>query len=1775
MSSKLNYVDLNLRPSCFLPVNNLTYRRPNLQFRGSCVWRRRKLKSPPKFTLSNRLGPSIFSALDDLSQALLSLFPSVNSLDLIAPALGFASGLALYFFHLKSSRDFAVSHIGSWILFTSPTPFNRFVLLRCPSLSFQGSELLQDVNENLVKEDRHFVKLNSGRIQIKEPAGVFEGKLLYQRVCVPTDDGGVISLDWPANLDLTEEPGMDTTLLLVPGTTEGSMDNNIRMFVYESLKHGCFPIVMNPRGCAGSPLTTARLFTAADSDDICTAVQFINRARPRTTLMGVGWGYGANMLTKYLAEVGERTPFTAATCFDNPFDLEEATRSSSHHIAADQKLTDGLIDILRSNKELFYGRAKGFNVEKALSAKSLRDFESAISIVSYGFESTEEFYAKASTRQLVGNVKVPLLFIQSDNGTVPVFSTPRNSIAENPFTSLLLCSCLPSSMLIRSWYHQLAIEWLTAVELGLLKGRHPLLKDLDVTINPPKGALNGYSVDPIRDMLEESDTAANFHLRSRRYLEKELNFGGLRWQEENNRDVSQQNTSVDVQPVKEEGDNPVNTERGQVLQTAQMVMNMLDVTMPGTLADEQKKKVLSAVEQGETLMKALQGAVPEYVRGKLTAAVSEIVQTQGTKKIGEIHNVPSKGNSRVQETLGGLSNSEVVSNDTHPSKQAKGVDDPPGDSVNNQPDMEKTGGELEPELQPTQNLQKSVDPGYSQSGSNHAGDISSPERKDGNKLENNHVKSDILKKKAAQFSDFEETGERGVNLNHHNGSKMAGGTEEGICEQDGMSQGSGIAHMKVEEVNDTQNNEDKKRILSSIGIEESLSNSKPFPESPSMEKKGNGNEKNEDNDMQPATNHSKRGSIKSEETSPSLPPTSNTPSISVSQALDALTGFDDSTQMAVNSVFGVLENMITQLEEDKHDKNDENEDKNEDGKPGSTSEIHSSNANKYKLEAEEECKIELSSQSDLSCIHPVSNFHENCAESHQEGSKGWNENKLTQNPISSFNNTIADSNRINHVYKEDKREKHHFSGPKYLVYNSDKVRHVCNIPLYVTVDPYGDSMYNEYLRKYLLSRIPTTKSLDLDTTTDLLLDYFPEEGQYKLLDQSENNRSYADDGTTDVGLDGNSQAILSPDQANDTDTFIEPSYVILETKKEQEPVGEYETINTCNKKDELIPSKSLDLVQLIKNIILDSLKVEVGRRLGSPDMEAMESNLAQDLEKVADTVSLAVEHSKEVNLCLENKDTASGKVGTLDAEHVIRAISYAVQDASYLRKVLPVGVIVGSSLAALRKYFNVATLHDNDHSEAENVREKFYDKMVDVRDNHKYFDKKNQYFDIDSSVSSGKEKGDVENDDRVMVGAVTAALGASALLVHQQIKEPYKSGNISEVSSRFPNEKENHEAECGKFEETVPEKSQSNIVSSLAEKAMSVAAPVVPTKSDGEVDQERLVAMLADLGQKGGILKLLGKIALLWGGIRGAMSLTDRLISFLHIADRPLFQRILGFICMVLVLWSPVVIPLFPTLVQSWAAQNSTGIAKYACILGLYTAVMILITLWGKRIRGYENPLKQYGLDLTSSQKLNDFLMGLIGGAILISLMHYINTLLGCACLSWPLGLTPASPDAMSWIKVYARMIIQACRGIVTAIGIAITEELLFRSWLPEEITVDLGYHRAIIISGFAFSILQRSPRAIPGLWLLSLALSGIRQRNDGSLSIPIGIRAGMLASNFILQTGGFLAYNSNSPLWLTGSYPYQPFSGAVGLVLSLLLALTFYPRQPLREKKISGAIQE
>ncbi|PHT75802.1 hypothetical protein T459_19324 [Capsicum annuum] len=1768
-------------------------------------WKHRRLKMNHLAVVAIRnLNPM---PLENMFQHIVAQFPSVNSLDLIAPALGFISGFALYLSQSQTSVKLLETSVsddfGEWILFTSPTPFNRFVVLRCPSISLQDSELLEDANERLVKEDRHFVRLDSRKIEVRDYENCDDDeKLVYQRVCLNTGDGGVVSLDWPANLDLEEEYGLDSTMLIVPGTTEGSNDKNIQAFVVESLRRGCFPVVMNPRGCAGTPLTTARLFTAADSDDISTVFQFINKKRPWSTIMSVGWGYGANMLTKYLAEVGEKTPLTAATCINNPFDLEEATRGTPYHIALDQKLTQGLVDILRSNKELFQGRGKGFDVENALLATSVRDFEKAISMVSYGFNAVEDFYAKSSTRDVVGKVKIPLLFIQSDEGSVPLFSVPRSSIAENPYTSLLLCSYFPhngttNSRSTVSWCRHLTIEWLTAVELGLLKGRHPLLEDVDVTINPCMGltlvgrpadrsfrsnkllnlpnsdALDGCSLDPSLKKLEGGDISATIYSRFGRDV-KDLQSTG----QPQETYCTLQNGGADVvESGEEETGSPFDGERGQVLQTAEVVMNMLDVTMPDTLTEEQKKKVLVAVGQGETLMKALQDAVPEDVRGKLTTAVSGILRNQGSNlKIdglltpGPIQNVTSSPISKIEKD-GRVSSTEGGSETSKLSDVKARASDFSDEFDNNSSSTDKHSQELVSEPEAVKTLQKSVDTGQSQAMSSHGSEVPGSVDHSVEKTVPSSGYSENESKARAKLQNSSRPEVDGgtekviseLSKVQHDGEKYQTDLKEEISTQLKDEKSTSICSDQNKSTSSLQT-EDKTPLVaspseintSSLQTEDKTSFAASPSETDVMENEGSGNFKREERSMQTNSNQI-------------IP---NAPSFDVSQALAALTGIDDSTQLAVNSVFHVLEEMINQLDGVRNTESEiENGDDKDRRKKSEAKDKDNEDGLKDRDKVLDQNTSSISNNHNMVDNHDLDDVEKRGSKVCSDSEEKYEADAILIGEVESDTINFQESDGESRTKGDQKREivvngeLHPGDSLKSLNYIQKTV------PVHMTTNFSGDPLYKEYLRSYLSTKAVITKTLDLDTTTSLFLDYFPEEGQWKLLEQTGSNNDLSDDVTADEKGHAEKQHD-SPLKSNNMDNVIEPSYVIFDHEN-QNPDEECVTSNNSNENVEVDYDTAHGSALFLRNIIVEALKVEVGRKVSAEDLEEMQPELSSELEHVANVISQAVGHEEELVSFIKSKDRTSEKVGTVHAEHVVHAISSAVQGTSYLTRVLPVGVIVGCSLAALRKFFDVYAEESNDQSKElilDEISE--VEKVNSMPTANKRIDElhpNGQVSGSQSPVHQVEGAPDSEKSDRksIMVGTVTAALGASALLVHQQDAEDFESS-----SKPFEDEK-NQSKEVGKLDEETIDKTHNNIVTSLAEKAMSVAGPVVPTKEDGAVDHERLVSMLAELGQKGGILKLVTKVALLWGGIRGAISLTDRLISFLRIAERPLSQRILSFVGMVLVLWSPVVVPFLPTLVQSWTMQKPSRTAELICIIGLYVFIFLLVTLWGKRIRGYENPLVQYGLDMNSTQKVQSFLKGLFGGTILVLLIYSVNSLIGCVDFCLPMA-PPTSSAALTWLKVYGQMFILFVQALVTAAGVATVEEFLFRSWLPDEIAADLGYYRGIIISGLAFALFQRSLWAVPSLWLLSLALSGVRQRTQ-SLFLPIGLRSGILASSYILHTGSFLTYQPKFPPWFTGSYPAQPFSGVVGLGFALSLAVLLYPGKPLCRKKIARKIKE
>lgn len=85
-----------------------------------------------------------------------------------------------------------------------------------------------------------------------------------------------------------------------------------------------------------------------------------------------------------------------------------------------------------------------------------------------------------------------------------------------------------------------------------------------------------------------------------------------------------------------------------------------------------------------------------------------------------------------------------------------------------------------------------------------------------------------------------------------------------------------------------------------------------------------------------------------------------------------------------------------------------------------------------------------------------------------------------------------------------------------------------------------------------------------------------------------------------------------------------------------------------------------------------------------------------------------------------------------------------------------------------------------------------------------------------------------------------------------------------------------------------------------------------------------------------------------------------------------------------------------------------------------------------------------------------------------------MNSSLGYTHLSWPATLSSSASEPVALIKSYGQMLMLIVQGICTATGVSAVEEVFFRSWLPQEIAADFGYHRGIVISGLVFALSQR-----------------------------------------------------------------------------------------------------
>ncbi|PKA64194.1 Embryogenesis-associated protein EMB8 [Apostasia shenzhenica] len=258
-------------------------------------------------------------------------------------------------------------------------------------------------------------------------------RVRLRRECLRTSDDGAVALDWVSGDDVRLPPH-SAVLILLPGLTGGSQDAYVRHLLMRARKKGWRVVVFNSRGCADSPVTTPKFYSASFTTDLCEVVKHVSVCYPNCNMYAVGWSLGANILVRYLAQESYNCPLSGAVSLCNPFNLPIADEDfhKGFNNVYDKALAGSLRRIFKKHALLFEGLQDEYNISMAANARTVREFDEGLTRVSFGFKSVDDYYFNSSSSNSIAHVQTPLLCIQAANDPIaPSRGIPREEIKKN------------------------------------------------------------------------------------------------------------------------------------------------------------------------------------------------------------------------------------------------------------------------------------------------------------------------------------------------------------------------------------------------------------------------------------------------------------------------------------------------------------------------------------------------------------------------------------------------------------------------------------------------------------------------------------------------------------------------------------------------------------------------------------------------------------------------------------------------------------------------------------------------------------------------------------------------------------------------------------------------------------------------------------------------------------------------------------------------------------------------------------------------------------------------------------------------------------------------------------------------------------------------------------------------------------------------------------------------------------------------------------------------
>ncbi len=242
----------------------------------------------------------------------------------------------------------------------------------------------------------------------------------YRRERWDTPDRDFIDLDW-----VDAGPGAPCVVLF-HGLEGSSRSHYARRLMQAVELRGWHGVVVHFRGCSGEPNRLPRSYHSGDSAEIDWVLRRLH-GRGHPALFVAGVSLGGNALLKWLAEQGSAACglIDAAAAVSAPLDLAavDAALSSGFSLVYARHFLRTLIPAAVAKERRFPGSV---DLRRAQAARTLRDFDDAVTAPLHGFLGADDYYARSSAGPLLHAVRAPTLLLHAANDPfLPPAAIPR------------------------------------------------------------------------------------------------------------------------------------------------------------------------------------------------------------------------------------------------------------------------------------------------------------------------------------------------------------------------------------------------------------------------------------------------------------------------------------------------------------------------------------------------------------------------------------------------------------------------------------------------------------------------------------------------------------------------------------------------------------------------------------------------------------------------------------------------------------------------------------------------------------------------------------------------------------------------------------------------------------------------------------------------------------------------------------------------------------------------------------------------------------------------------------------------------------------------------------------------------------------------------------------------------------------------------------------------------------------------------------------------------